>query len=292
MQEMDAAPYLDIVTRLGEGPRWDGVKQRLLFVDILAGIVYECDVAAESVRSFHVGQHVGAVAPRASGGFVVAVQEGFGSIGEGGEYRPISTPYRKRFDVRMNDGACDPVGRFFAGSMAYDGSPGAGELWRLDWDGTCQRVLSDVSISNGIGWSADGNTCYYTDTPTRRIDSFVYDVSRGGLSERQVFANLACLEGIPDGLTLDSEGGVWVALYGGNSIVRLGDNGALTFTVTVPGAALVTACTFGGPDLDRLYITTAQEPMSESERMVQSHAGRLFVCKPGWTGFAAVPYAG
>lgn len=158
-------------------------------------------------------------------------------------------------DVRMNDGGCDPHGRFLAGSMAYDARPGGGGLFRLHPSGTVEQVLDEVTISNGIDWSPDGSLAYYVDTPTQRID--VFDDDGVGLRNRRPLVQIPAEAGSPDGITVDADGGVWVALWGGAAVHRYDSSGVLSAIVEVP-ATHVTACTFGGPDLDHLYVTTSR----------------------------------
>jgi sugar lactone lactonase YvrE len=178
----------------------------------------------------------------------------------------------------MNEGGCDPDGRFWCGSMAYDQRPGAGTVYRLDADGTVAVAFGGVTISNGLDWSPDGSLAYYDDTPTHQVAAFDYD-RETGLTGRRTFVQLAEDEN-PDGLTVDAEGGVWVALFGAGVVRRYTADGRLDVVVEVP-AAQVTACTFGGPRLDRLYITTSRENLPPEEDPL---AGALFAVDPGIAG--------
>jgi sugar lactone lactonase YvrE len=188
--------------------------------------------------------------------------------------------------LRMNEGGCDPDGRFWCGSMAYDKRPGAGSLYRLDPDGTVAVGFGGVTISNGLEWSPDGSVAYYNDTPTHRIA--VLDYAReSGLTGMRTFVRLADDEN-PDGLTVDAEGGVWVALYGGSAVHRYSPDGRLDGVVEV-AAAQVTACTFGGPRLDRLYITTSRENLPPD---ADPPAGALFAVDPGVAGRPVREFAG
>jgi sugar lactone lactonase YvrE len=174
-------------------------------------------------------------------------------------------------NVRMNEGGSDPDGRFYCGSMAYDQRTGAGALYRLDPEGSVQVVLEKVTISNGLEWSPDGSLAYYNDTPTQRTDVFDYD-GGSGLTGRRPFAEIPVEAGGPDGLTVDEEGGVWVALYGGGAVRRYTSDAVLDEVIEVP-AKQVTACTFGGPDLNQLFITTSREGLEPGEDPL---AGSLF----------------
>jgi sugar lactone lactonase YvrE len=185
----------------------------------------------------------------------------------------------------MNEGGCDPDGRFYCGSMAYDMAPGAGALHRLTPDGDVSVVLPSVTCSNGLAWSPDGTAAFYIDSLTYRIDVFDYD---GELANRRPFVTLQAPDGMPDGLTVDREGGIWVALWGGSAVRRYGPDGALEEVLELP-VTQVTACTFGGPALDELYITTSRLDVPEGE---QPEAGSVFRALPGVTGLPAVPFAG
>ncbi|HXY91948.1 MAG TPA: SMP-30/gluconolactonase/LRE family protein [Acidimicrobiia bacterium] len=288
---LTASPYLDVGAHHGEGVVWDAARRRLLFVDITTNRIFDHDPATGTTHSVDIGRHVGAVAPRARGGFVVAVREGFGVV-QDGRIEVVAAPYARDPSIRMNDGACDPAGRFLAGSMAYDIRSGAGTLFRLDADLSLHVMLRDVSISNGIDWSSDGTRCFYVDTPTGRIDVFDYDVGDGTMTNRQPFVTVDPAAGGPDGLTIDREGGVWVALYGGSAVHRYAPDGELSCRVAVAGARLVTSCCFGGADHGDLYISTSTEHLSADERAAQPNAGRLFVVRPGWHGRPAPAFAG
>jgi sugar lactone lactonase YvrE len=233
-------------------------------------------------RSF--GTMLAAVRPRVGGGLVLALERGFGLCRrlDG----PVSELPRLWDDpgIRMNEGGCDPDGRFWCGSMAYDQAPGAGTLYRLDTDLTAHPVLSGVTISNGLEWSPDGSLAYYVDTPTGRIDLFDYS-SELGLHRRRPFVEVT--GGGPDGLTVDAEGGVWVALWGGGAVHRYAPSGELTDVVTV-AAEQVTACAFGGPDLRSLFITT-----SRLDRTDEALAGAVFhLADAGVAGLPARAFRG
>jgi sugar lactone lactonase YvrE len=223
--------------------------------------------------------------PRRSGGAVIGIERGFALEDDDGTVRPLP-PVWSDPGVRMNEGGCDPNGRFYCGSMAYDARSGAGSLYRLDPDGSVRVVLTDVTISNGLEWSPDGSLAYYVDTPTGRVDVFDYDVE-SGLTGRRPFARPEG-GGHPDGLTVDADGGVWVALYGGSAVHRYRPSGELDEVVEVP-TPKVTACTLGGPDLRRLYITTSAEDL---DRAADPLAGSLFSADVGVTGRPVREFAG
>jgi sugar lactone lactonase YvrE len=243
------------VTYHGEGPVWSESWGGLRWVDMLAGDVLS--LAAEgTIDRRHVGNVAAALRPRRQGGAVIAVERGFALEDADGAIRYLGELWTDTH-VRMNEGGCDPDGRFYCGSMAYDQRPGAGALYRLDPDDSVHVVLENVTISNGLEWSPDGSLAYYNDTPTQRVDVFDYD-GESGLTGRRPFAEIPAEAGGPDGLTVDDEGGVWVALYGGGAVRRYNPEGVLDEVIEVP-AEQVTACTFGGSNLDQLFITTSRE---------------------------------
>jgi sugar lactone lactonase YvrE len=269
----------------GEGPVWHAGWPGLRWVDMLAGDVLELDAGTAQVRRTHVGTVAAALRPVVGGGAVLALERGFALADDHlGDVRALGEVWTDP-DVRMNEGGCDPDGRFYCGSMAYDERPGAGTLYRLDADGGVVPVLRDVTISNGLAWSADGGTAYYVDTPTRTVDAFDYDKATG-LTGRRTVINIAEGAGSPDGLTLDSAGRVWVALWGGAAVRCYEPDGTLVDQLRLP-ASNVTACTFGGPDLDTLFVTTSRQGIDTSS---EPEAGALFAAKVGATGLPTLPY--
>jgi sugar lactone lactonase YvrE len=266
-----------------EGPVWSASWGGLRWVDMLAGDVLSMREDGGVDRQ-HVGEVAAVLRPRRGGGAVIGVQRGFALEDPDGTLNHLE-PLWSDPDLRMNEGGCDPDGRFYCGSMAYDQRPGAGSLYRLDPDGSVRVVLTDVTISNGLEWSPDGTLAYYVDTPTGRVDVFDYDTDRG-LTGRRPFAHPDT--GNPDGLTVDAEGGVWVALYGGAAVHRYTPDGRLDETVELP-TPNVTACTLGGPDLGRLYITTSAENL---DRAAEPLAGSLFAVDVGVHGRPVREFAG
>ena len=271
------------VCTLGEGPVWDARDQSLYWVDIPESRVHQ--IAADgSLSSWDTGQPVGTVVPRAGGGLAVAVRDGFMALDPvSGKLTTLAEVERDQPGNRMNDGACDRAGRFYAGTMAVDETPEAGALYRLDPDLGVTRLLTGVGISNGIGWSPDERLMYYIDSQVHRVDVFDYDPATGEIDGRRPFAAVGEGGVVPDGLTVDADGGVWVAVWGGYAVLHHDPGGKVIEAVDLP-AARVSSCVFAGPDLDRLYITTAAGP-GES-------AGALFVCEPGVTGQPSHPFRG
>jgi sugar lactone lactonase YvrE len=282
----------DRVVYHGEGPCWSGQWGGLRFVDMLAGDVISLD-AAGTVWRRHVGDIAAVIRPRVGGGAVIAVERGFVLEEPDGALTPLPELWGADAGLRMNEGGCDPDGRFYCGSMAYDQAEGRGTgrgtVWRLDADLSVTSVLEGVTISNGLGFSPDGRRAYYNDTPTGRTDVFDYEPV-AGLTGRRPFVQVNTGGGTdrPDGLTVDAEGGVWVALFGGSAVRRYAPDGTLDLVVDV-GARQVTACTFGGANLDELWITTSRENLAEDD---DPAAGSLFRFSPGVRGLPVLPFGG
>jgi sugar lactone lactonase YvrE len=269
----------------GEGPVWSAAWPGLRWVDMLAGDVLALAPDGGVTRR-HLGTVLAALRPRAGGGMAVALERQFALADADGTVHALGELWADP-SVRMNDGGCDPDGRFYCGSMAYDCAPGRGHLYRLDPDGTTRVVLERVTVSNGLVWSPDGATAYYVDSPTRRIDAFDYQPGPG-LSRRRPAVDLDGAAGIPDGLAIDADGYLWVAMHGGAAVRRYRPDGRLDGQVELP-VSQVTACTFGGPRLDQLYITTSRLGLPPS---AEAAAGALFRADVGVTGLPAATFAG
>ncbi len=281
---------------LSEGPRWHEERQELLWVDILGKQIHRGTLAAdgslEHVITISLDRHVGAVAPALEAGYVVAAGSGFMFVDERGSVRELAQPEGGRTDVRMNDGACDPQGRFWAGTMAYDESPGAGALYRLELDGSCTTVLTGLTIANGIGWSPDGRTMYLNDSGTGCLDTFRFDGATGALTNRRTLVRGDRPGVVPDGLTVDAEGGIWVAWWGGGTVNRYAPDGSLLARLQLP-VERPTSCAFGGPDRATLFITTAREGLDDDALAEQPDCGRVFAISGlGIRGLPCQPYRG
>jgi sugar lactone lactonase YvrE len=265
----------------GEGPVWSERWGGLRFVDMLAGDVLSLEPDG-SVRRQHVAEIAAAVRPRRDGGAVIGIERGFALEEPDGAIVRLHDLWDDP-NLRMNDGGCDPDGRFYCGSMAYDKRPGAAALHRLDPDRSVHLVLEGVTISNGLAWSPDGTRAYYNDTDTYRTDVFDYDVD-SGLSGRRAFVDTP--EHRPDGLTVDAEGGVWVAYPHEGKVRRYSPEGVLDAVVELP-TLKATACAFGGAGLDELYVTTSRENVEDDPL-----AGSLFRAEVGARGLPTLEYAG
>jgi sugar lactone lactonase YvrE len=252
---------------------------------MLAGDVLSL-AAGGAINRRHVGSVAAALRPRRKGGAVIGVERGFALEDPDGTLTHLGELWTDA-QVRMNEGGCDPDGRFYCGSMAYDQRRGAGALYRLDPDDSVHVVLENVTVSNGLDWSPDGSRAYYNDTATHRIDVFDYD-GETGLTGRRLFVDLSAESKRPDGLTVDEEGGVWVALFNSGAVRRYTPDGVLDEVIEVP-AKKVTACTFGGPVLDQIFITTSRENLEPGEDPL---AGSLFRAAVGVAGMPVREFAG
>lgn len=281
---------LDARAQLGEGPIWDDRRQTLLFVDIMRGHVHEFDPATGGDRVVEIGRPVGAVVLASDGAWVVAAQGGFWRVDPAsGAQTLLGAAEADRDDTRMNDGAVDARGRFWAGTMSLHHKNEQGTLYRLDADRTVHPMLAPVTTSNGIAWSDDGTTMYYVDTRTGRIDCFDFDLDAGTLRNRRPFVAVPPSEGKPDGLILDGDGGVWLTLWQGGRVQRYTPAGQKDLEIHLP-VTLTTKCAFGGSDLDELYITSAWIDLSEHERAQQPHAGGVWRVKVPYRGRPANRY--
>lgn len=280
---------VDARAALAEAPIWDAAGGSLLWVDILGGTLHRFDpLAGEDRVAAAFDAPMAGAALRAGGGLVCAVGLQIGLLDErSGVLEPLAAVDR---GDRLNEVKCDPAGRLWAGTLTDDHRPGASALYRLDADGTLETVLDDVALSNGIGWSPDGATMYYVDTPREIVDAFDFDLATGAVSDRRTFVDLHDVPGRPDGLTVDAEGGVWVAMARGWAVRRFGSDGRVEQVIDVP-AYRVTSCTFGGADLADLYITTARFGLDPAALAEQPHAGAVFRCAPGVRGLPAHAFA-
>lgn len=284
--ELVAEPCSSVRVAHAEGPFWSG--SRLGWVDIPTGTLWHASYeggALTDARSYEVGRPLGAAVP-AEGGWLLAAGAGFYRLAEDGAVTRLTEDLADASVIRMNDGKVDPRGRFFAGTMAYDESPGVASFYA--YDGAVREVLDGVTISNGLGWSPDHRTMYYIDTPTRRVDAFDYDEETGAVRNRRPLFEV---DGDPDGMTVDDEGLLWVAVWGGGEVRRYEPSGKLAARVRV-AATNTTSCCFGGPDGGTLFITTSRQDLTPEQERAEPDAGRVFHVSPGVTGPPATTFAG
>ncbi|WP_327045823.1 SMP-30/gluconolactonase/LRE family protein [Microbispora sp. NBC_01189] len=277
---------------LGEGPAWDPVTGALLWVDVLRCRVYRHvpHTGETSFREF--GHAVSAVLPRAGGGLIVAARPGLMLLDAAGvPERTVEVPGEPAGN-RLGDAGVDPAGRLWFGTLDADMLPGRGGLHRIAPGAAApERILDRTSVANGIGWSPDGTRMYFVDSATRRVDVFDYDPATGTASGRRAWVTVEDEAGVPDGLAVDAEGGVWVALWRGGQVRRYREDGGHDATVPLP-VRQVTSCAFGGPELDRLYITTGRVEMDRRRLAAEPEAGAVFAADVGVRGVPVPPYAG
>lgn len=283
MNTVKAEQFTQAITYHGEGPVWLG-DRGLGVLDMLAGDLVLLDDDGATTDRVTLGPVVAAVRPRVGGGFVAGLESGF-ALFDADFAAQAEIPCWPSGSVRMNDGACDPLGRFWCGSMAYDLSPGAGALWCLESDGTARKAVAEIGCSNGLGWTQDGSRAYYVDSLTYGLDVLI-TAADGSIEGRSRIADVA-EDGFPDGIAVDRAGGVWLAVFGAGKLIHFDAHGARDAEITLP-VAQVTACAFGGPDFSRLYITTSRYALTDPEPA----AGAVFVAEPAVGGFAPFPFAG
>ncbi len=283
---------LDAHADLAEAPVWDPASESLLWVDLEKGHVHRFFPSTGADILIDVDQPVGAVAWRLSGGLVLAVRDGFALLAEGAEQLDLVAEVELELPSnRMNDGKCDPLGLFWAGTKASPGRPGTGALYRLRPDLTVETMLEGVTISNGIDWSPDLRRMYYVDSPTQGLDVFDFDVDSGEIANRHRLVTIPIELGTPDGLTVDSEGCIWLALWGGSAVQRYTPSGTLDRTIELP-VTQVTSCAFGGGDLGDLYVTSASSGLDPQQRAAEPRAGAIFRFRPGVGGLPPRGFAG
>lgn len=271
----------------GEGPLWH--RDRLLYVDIEAHKILAFDPATGAEQAWDVGQRVGTVVPRASGGLIWAGDDGIFSLDEAsGASTAIGDPEPGLPTNRFNDGKCDPAGRFWAGTMDMNSPRSAtGSLYCLHTDLRLERKFGPVTISNGIVWTRDAGTMYYIDTPRKNVLAFDFDAATGAISGERIVWDTRAVPGVPDGMAIDNEDRLWVAFcHGGRVLCWNPATATVEKEIEFPTEE-TTACAFGGPDLDQLFVTTGMKPGAEDPL-----AGRLFVCRPGARGLEGVAFAG
>ena len=292
-----AEPVGDVTAVLGEGPYWVAEDDCLLWVDIHRGQLHRTYFPSGETVTMNLGA-VSAAFPAVGGGILTVGGSKLtlylpADRGEQWTMRVVAeVPARE--GVRFNDAGVDPAGRVWVGSMHIEESEPLGELYRLDAGGVLTTVVKGVTVSNGLAWSPDGARMYYVDSPMRRVDVFDYDSATSEAFQRRVFADLSAFDGVPDGLTVDVDGYVWVAMWGGGVLRRFAPDGTQDAVLPVP-VSQPTSCAFGGSGLGDLYVTSARVGLTEGELGAQPLAGRLLRLRPGpvglpsTTAYAAIP---
>lgn len=278
---------------LGEGARWDDRRDELLRVDILAGRVFrdrvEPDGSLEPIEAYQIPGTVGAITPiEGDNGWLLAAGQGFVHLHPDGSQRRLLDVAPS--GTRMNDAACDPQGRFWAGTLAGDHHAGGGALFRLDGTGHAEPILDGLTIPNGLGWSPDGETMYLVDSGPGVVLAFSFDGEQGAITRMRVLVSIDGSVGAPDGLTVDAAGDLWVAIYGGSQIRRYSPAGSLLQVLTVP-AEQSTSCAFGGAAMSTLFVTTGTENWSGKQRREEPTAGLVYRVDTDATGRAATAFS-
>lgn len=279
---LSADVLVDAAAELGEGPTWDVAEGCLVWVDITAGALHLTEASGATRRTHTIGEHLGAALPAAGGGWLLATRSGFATLSADGDLRPLLSVHDERPDMRFNDAKCDPRGRAWAGSMSYDEVQGAGALYRLDPGAAATVVLDAVTVGNGLGWSPDRREMYYVDSPTQTLRAFPYDDDTGNLAGPRTVATIPVDAGTPDGLCVDDDGCIWLALWDGSAVRRYTPDGRLDAVVPLP-VVRPTSCCFGG---DVLYITSARRGLTQDQPL----AGAVFAVAAGVAGAAATPW--
>ena len=286
---------VDIDCIIGEGPVWDERDQTLYFIDILGRSMHRFD-GSRVERLLQFDQSIGFAVLRENGGVVAGLQDGFYFADPlTGKFENVGDPEPGRAEGRFNDGKVDPAGRVWGGTMPTSLDTGYGEagpdsgLYCMDENRSIKTMLTGVIQGNGLAWSADTKKFYFIDTQRHCVQEFDYDISENVLSGGRVCVEVPASEGIPDGMTIDDDGKLWVALWGGRRVVRFDPaTGSAVGQVELP-ALNVTSCCFGGKNLDELYITTGN---LNTDRTEYPHAGSVFVVRPGITGAPSWRYRG
>ncbi len=282
---------IDSKSELGEGAIWNQKTGELLWINITGKILNFYNPLTGNNKEMFTGQMIGTVVPTESGAVLVALKNGIYKLNpETGTKKRIVDPEETLPNNRFNDGKCDPSGRFWAGTMSLQDEKGAGTLYRLDTDSSIHEIIENVSISNGIVWSADNSKMYYIDTPTQKVVAYNFNNETGEIENPKVAVEVPKEMGSPDGMTIDSEGNIWVALWGGSAVGCWNPaTGELLRTIEVP-AKNVTSCAFGDKDLGTLYITTARIATNNENLKKYPNAGGVFKTRPGVKGVEAFFY--
>ena len=293
VEDLKAELVLDAKAMLGEGSIWHPKENKLYWIDIEGKVLHIYDPVTKIDRQLPLGARVGTVVPVQGGGALVALQNGIYKIDtKSGALSFVNNPSPDTVHIRFNDGKCDPSGRFWVGTMALDSRKKGAVLYRIDKDKSIHKMLDSVTISNGIVWTADKKTMYYNDTPTGTIQGFDYNDKTGEITNKRVVVRIPRGGGGPDGMTIDADGNLWVALWGSGTVGKFDPRTGQQLQKVIVPAQNVSSCAFGGKNLDILYITTARVGVNEAKLKELPLSGGLFSVKPGVKGVPAEFYKG
>jgi sugar lactone lactonase YvrE len=288
---MRAHPVIEVGDQLGEGPHWDERSGELLWVDITQGRIHAWSPPDGRVRTEALGAEVSAVIPRAAApGYVVAAGHRL-LLRDGEDERTLAVVEEGVPDNRFNDCKCDRQGRLWAGTMSKTRAPGTAALYRLVPGRDLERVIDGTTISNGIAWSPSGDTMYFIDSTTQSVDAFDFDAATGDMSDRRTLIEIDEADGLPDGMTVDAEAGIWICLFGGAAVRRYAPDGRLDASIPLPTPNPTSPC-FGGPDLRTLYVTTARHRLTPEQLANEPLAGAVLTLDPGVNGLPGNRFAG
>lgn len=285
---MEATLVLNAAATLAEGPAWDHRHQHLVWVDIENSRVHVYHPTTGQDEVYQLDQMVGAAVPmKTEGQLLLALADGLAVFDLAGDKLTyVAKTEREIPGNRFNDGKCDPSGRFWAGTMALDFAPGAGSLYCLRPDYSVQTKVRNVTISNGLAWHSNGQTMYFIDSPTQQVLAYEYDPPSGAIGNPKVIIRIPPKLGTPDGMTIDAENKLWIALWGGYGVGHWDPKTGELLDMVKVNAPHVTSCAFGGPDLDDLYITTARSGLNAKQIRQHPESGGIFLAKPGVKGRA------
>ena len=275
---------------LGEGTSWSTSDQELVWVDITAGLVHRWNPARGDHRRVSIGREISAAVPCRGGETLIAAGHDLLMLDDEELGDVLAQVELDHHENRFNDCRCDPQGRLWAGTMSRTRKAGAAALYRLEAGGEIELMIDKTTISNGLGWSPDGERMYFIDSTTQRVDVLDFDGRDGSISNRRALLAIEPSMGLPDGLAIDAEGGLWVALFGGSAIHRYSPEGELTEVVPLP-VTNPTCPGFGGRELTTLYVTSARHTLSSKQLALEPHAGALLALETGVRGLAPTPFA-
>jgi sugar lactone lactonase YvrE len=276
---------------LGEGPVWVAREAAVYWVDIKGYKVFRFTPATGALKTWSTPYRVCSLAPRAAGGFIAGTEDGFSRVDlDEDRFLPLINPEPDRIGNRFNDGKLDRQGRFWAGTMDNDEQKASGALYRLDADRKATRVDDGYRVTNGPAFSPDGRIMYHNDS-ARQI-TYAFDLDEAGnAANRRIFLQFGESDGYPDGMTVDAEGGLWIAFWDGWCVRRFSPEGERMAELRLP-VSRPTSCAFGDPALDQLYVSSASIGLNKEDRAAQPMAGGLFRLDPGVAGLPDTPYPG
>ena len=278
---MNIRAISEVISDLGEGPIWSADTNSVTWTDITQNTFHTADIDTGRTMSFGVPSMVGAIAHSKDGGYIAATQKGFARIGVDGKYSPLHSFLPD--DMRMNDGKVDPSGRFWAGSMALSFEKGRGSLYVLEKDNSYRSILDDITLSNGMGWSPDAQYFYYIDSVPGVLKRFDYDLHTGQISNPKDLITFDSSSGIPDGMSMSSDGKIVIALWDGGRIEIYEPSGEKVSEITL-GVSRPTSCTFAGPNRDILIVSTASQGIDRADEPL---AGKILAVTG--TGLSGLP---